>query len=370
MTEQKMDETALQPFDPPRAKIAELREEFMAIVVTGPEDHENYGKAHRALQTMVKLRTGLDKNRLERTKSLRQYIESVNEEAKELLALMAPVEAHLRAQRAVRDDFIAKQEAEAAARKEAERKAKLDERTRLLQEIGAPALPSHVEALSDEDFEALLVLQRRIAAERREREEREAMERAEAEALAEQVRADEAKRLKAEREELDRKRAEQQELDRKLQAERQEYDRKRQAEREAEQAAMAEQRAKLEAERRELEARQEAARLAEAEAERQRLDARYAKRCAQLAALGEPVQYVHVKYLSDAEFEGFCGQVREAVRRREELRPHCDRLVNFAGRLDDWLTAERSAGVIPEPFLDRAVDLVERCADALRELAQ
>lgn len=272
MQEPKMDSTALEPYDPPRAKIAELRQEYMKIVVHGPEDHENYGLAHKALMQMVKLRTGLDRARLAKGASARKWIAEVNEEAKALQAEMDPIEQHLAEQKAIVDDHRKRLEQEAAERIERERKAKLDGRMAKLNATGILLLPSEVEPLTDEQYDSLLAqvteqaaARDRAAAEaerlRMEREEQEAMEKAQREAEAEAQRQREA-------EELSRQRAENERLRRQQEAEAKAAQEKLEAERQAFAKRMADEKAKaLEREKAERLQREEEERIAKAKRE-------------------------------------------------------------------------------------------------------
>lgn len=254
-----MDSAALEPFDPPRAKIAELKSEFMAIVVSSPDDHENYTKAHRALMVMVKLRTGLDKARLAKGAAAREFVAKTNDEAKELLALMSPVEDHLAAQKAVRDDHIKKIEAEAAERKERERKVRLDTRIDRLQRIGVPRLvPSEIEILTDEQFEEQARIFEQDAQERAARAEQEAMERAEREIEEQARRTAEADRVAAERAEMAKREALLAELERKRREEAEKERAERESKARADQAKLDAERAEINAAREKVEAQQRA----------------------------------------------------------------------------------------------------------------
>lgn len=102
-------------------KIAEMAKEYMALTV--PEgDNKAYTVARKALTTCVRARTGTDKRRKELNADARKWISDVNESAKELIAPLAPAEAHLKAQLKAEDD----RKAAIKAKEEAAEKARVD----------------------------------------------------------------------------------------------------------------------------------------------------------------------------------------------------------------------------------------------------
>ena len=90
-------EKAIQKYELTPERVNKMASEYMGLTVIR-EDAESYGVARKALTTCVKARTGTDARRKELTKEARQWQTDVNQAAKDLLAPLAPVEEHLKAE--------------------------------------------------------------------------------------------------------------------------------------------------------------------------------------------------------------------------------------------------------------------------------
>jgi|WetSurMetagenome_2_1015567.scaffolds.fasta_scaffold03374_10 colicin import membrane protein len=82
-----------QDFSP--AKIEGMVNEYLLISVPA-ESSKEYKAAREALTTCVSTRTGIDKRRKALNEDAKQWINSVNDTAKKLTAMIEPAESHLR----------------------------------------------------------------------------------------------------------------------------------------------------------------------------------------------------------------------------------------------------------------------------------
>ncbi len=171
------------------AVIAEMKHQYMGLIVKDPDDAEGFTAAHNARMIVKGARVGTEKKRKELKADALAYGKSVDGEAKRITALLRPIEDHLIAQEKIVTD---EKERQRQAEEDAER-ARLD------------------------------------AIEREKREEEEAKVRAE--------RAVEEQKLQEERERLAKERAA-------MQAEQERYARVR----EAEDKKLADERERIEAE--------------------------------------------------------------------------------------------------------------------------
>jgi hypothetical protein len=224
--------------------------------------------------TLKRTRTAIDKRRKELGEGARLYVNKVNEVAKELTAIVAPVE-----------DTLEAREKEHLNQLAAVEQQKLDERIEKLAAVRCQHPASLVKSMSDKQFEEFLATATTTYTAAVEAERVAAEEKARKEAEEAEARRLEDERLKAEREalELERKqlaeqRRQQEEEDAARRAEEQaalkaEQDRLDNARREQE-AALAKQReeeeARLQAQRDELALQQ--AEIDAANAERERIE--------------------------------------------------------------------------------------------------
>ncbi|NQU13350.1 MAG: hypothetical protein HQ561_04340, partial [Desulfobacteraceae bacterium] len=108
----KPERSALAEFAVTPAKVAEMAKEYMSLTVP-PEDTKGYRVARSALTVCVTTRTGTDKRRKQLGEDARAWISEVNQAQKDLIAPLAPVEEHLRAELQTEDDRKAAIKAEA-----------------------------------------------------------------------------------------------------------------------------------------------------------------------------------------------------------------------------------------------------------------
>lgn len=225
------------------AKIAELKKRYSGLKVRDLKDKEGFVAVKSALSEIVSFRTGIDKKRLALTADYRKITDSINGEAKRLVALLQEVEAPLREEKD-RVEALLKEEKERKAREIQER---LDARVNQLQESGMTFNGQYyvcgdtismdintIRDMKDTDFEFLnakvIMEAERIRKEREEEEKRKAEEEAERKRQQEELERQQAE-LRKQQEEMEAQRKEferqQQELaEMKLKAERDEQERK------------------------------------------------------------------------------------------------------------------------------------------------
>lgn len=372
MTEEKTIDAAfsLKTLEPGEQQIAELGQKYLAIRVKGVEDMEGYTAAHEALMVMVKMRTGLEKERLSLTEEARKYVAEINSAAKRRLEQMAPIEEHLRRERDIVLEHRKKLEAEAAARKEAERKAKLDDRLSrldpLLRDLNRRAWPaSEVENYEDAAFdEAIHGLTVELQQKRKDDERREAEQKKRDAELA-YLREQEEKRIAAEREKIAAENKRQAEERARLAAERRKLEEEAEERTRFEAAKRREEQAKLDAERAELAA--EKKRLADLEQKRIDEERRQA-------------QAAEAKRLAEEEAERR-RQVELANEERKAgiaaLRPLVKRAVNAVEKVQ-VAVAQYDDSEIPDKHSElwfgelraECDDILQGCIDKLEKLIQ
>lgn len=122
----------LQKYDPIVPKVEELKKEFMPLTITNIEDKEGYDAVKSALKFIVGKRNEIEDKRKELKADSLKFGRAVDERAKEIQALIAPIEEHLKGQKEKIDQEILaiKQAAELAA------KEKLRERQTQLIKVG------------------------------------------------------------------------------------------------------------------------------------------------------------------------------------------------------------------------------------------
>ena len=179
------------------AEIAKMSDIYMGLTVKSIDDAEGLAAVHSARMVMVKHRVGIDKLRKSSNEEAQAFIKNNNNNAKKLLALIEPIENHLKSEEG-------KIEAEKARiKEEADRiaKEKIQKRVDALFAVNVVLPFMDIALLSDADYEDKLILatdayrteQQRLEEERKAKEEEEAklvIERAEIERIkAEQIRS-------------------------------------------------------------------------------------------------------------------------------------------------------------------------------------
>jgi hypothetical protein len=92
--------------------VATIREQFMCIEIAGPDDTGGIASVKTAKAQVVRLRTGIEKQRKEIKQPFLETCKNIDAEAKRLTALITPIEDHLKAELAKLDDAKAVAEPE------------------------------------------------------------------------------------------------------------------------------------------------------------------------------------------------------------------------------------------------------------------
>ena len=253
-----MDE--LIKFSVAEAEIAKKRSLYMELTVEGPDDEMGFQAVDTARKVIKSDRVAVQKREKELKADANAWRKKVGDRAKELYALLSPIEEHLKEQCKIVTD-----EKERIAAEEARlHKEKIDNRMATLAGYDSHYPYNVIESMEDEEFEQHLETvkseweaeQERIAAE-------EAVRKAEDERL-EKIRQEQEKQMaeiKAQQEKIDAENA-------KIQAEKDAIEREKQikeAEEKARLQAIADEKARVEMER---VAAEEKAAQEKAEAER------------------------------------------------------------------------------------------------------
>jgi len=133
-------------------KIAAAAEKYKALTIAGINDRKGLAAVHEARMEVRNARIDVEKTREDLKAESLAYGKRVDAEAKRLTALLAPIEA----------DLVAKEAAIEAEKKRiesAEREAKekrLRDRLIALQAVQSIAMPSKIEAMTDDEFAAHL----------------------------------------------------------------------------------------------------------------------------------------------------------------------------------------------------------------------
>lgn len=175
--------TDLAKFKPTESAIQEMANVYMPLVIDGVEDTDGFNAVHAARMVVKGKRVGVEKDRKAEKVKVLEYGRRLDDEAKRIVALLEPIEIHLRDQE---DGYrAAKQQIKNAARL----KAETEEREE------AEAEAARIKAEQDAENERLRVEREKLEAERAEME---------AKREAEQARQREAReKIDAEREKID-----------------------------------------------------------------------------------------------------------------------------------------------------------------------
>lgn len=302
-------EKALAQYSPADATIAKMAEEFLPLAINGVRDIKGKKAVYAARMVVKGHRVAVEKTRKALKKDALEFGRKVDGEAKRIFALLEPIETHLKAEE---DAYNAEKE-RIKAEEEAARQAALRARMEKLAAVRSTLLPTDVQDLDDEAFEAALAEATEAYEDLKRKEAEEAAARARVEAEAAEARKAEEARIQAEREQLERQREEMR----------------------AAQAKIDEERRKVDAERERL-AAEEAQRRQEAEAKAA------AEREAEEAKKREAV-----------EAEAKAKREAEAAARRAELLPEAEKLEGFADQLEsielpEVSCASRLAAIVSE----------------------
>ena len=307
MTPDLLVQQEIKKFPIADAAISEMKEQYMPLVVNGVADKEGYKVVSDALRLVKSSRVAVDKKRKELNEVPLKWQRTVNDEAKRIIALIEPIESHLKSQKESVDNEKQRLKEE-AERKEQE---KIQSRVNLLHQIGFQfngevyALggiliqPVQVKTIDDSAFEKFIndskAEAEKINAEKEAEVERRRLE---AEKLEQQK-----IEQKAKEEELARKEAELEVKKKKVEAERIAQEKaKEEAAKKEQQKRLAEQKQAEEAARLKEQERLEAERKAKIEALKPELE--------QLNNWVESLVFPSLPDLKSPQFEKFESKVR------------------------------------------------------------
>lgn len=161
---EKMKMLVMEKFSLPHSQIAQWKQDFALLNITGIDDKEGWQKVYDASRLLVKARTSIDDKYEVLNRPLLNEQNILRGVQKDLKTLVAEVETPLKAKL----DLFKQWETEAAEKKEREDKARLDDRVNELLKagivysngyycIGEIATDiSTIKTLSDGDYEILL----------------------------------------------------------------------------------------------------------------------------------------------------------------------------------------------------------------------
>ena len=291
------------------AIIEQYREEFSGLIANTREGYEDVRKAIAVCRTT---RTGIEKKRKELNEDARQWINTVNSEAKRLTIAIEGIEEPLKAKKQVVDDEKEriKREAEDA------RQRKINDRiVAFLTEAGVTCSVTDAEKWTDEEFEAKLAEARALHLQQMEslRLQEEERQRVEAERAEEMRRQQEE--IERQRSELERMRAEQERA-------RLEYEAAMAKVREEQEAIARAEREKLEAERAAL------------RAERDRVAAEEKARQEAIHAEQEAARIAEVNRLAEERAK---QEAIELQARLEALKPDLEKVAKYRTDIEEMI---------------------------------
>lgn len=124
--------TEIKKFNLADAKIAELKEQFKDLEISGVEDKDGYKAVSEAIKIVRTYRTGVEKVRKQIKEDYLKNGRAIDEEAKRLTASLEEIENPLKDKKQEIDDEIQAEK----DRKEAEAQAKTDKRVEELEAVG------------------------------------------------------------------------------------------------------------------------------------------------------------------------------------------------------------------------------------------
>ena len=124
--------TEIKKFNLADAKIAELKEQFKDLEISGVEDKDGYKAVSEAIKIVRTYRTGVEKVRKQIKEDYLKTGRAIDEEAKRLTASLEEIENPLKDKKQEIDDEIQAEK----ERQEAEAQAKTDKRVEELEAVG------------------------------------------------------------------------------------------------------------------------------------------------------------------------------------------------------------------------------------------
>jgi vacuolar-type H+-ATPase subunit I/STV1 len=175
------------------AVIDQISDEYLAITVSSPQDNAGFETASTALKRMVRLRNQVEKTRKELKADSVRYGKAVDGEAKRIQGLIKPIEDHLKEQA----DVVRLEQKRLEVEAENKRREEVRSWIAKLNDIGAAVNPDALNAMTAEDFDWHFRAAKSEADKRKEAEA-EVARRVEAERLELEALRKEAAKLRAE----------------------------------------------------------------------------------------------------------------------------------------------------------------------------
>jgi hypothetical protein len=296
--------SGLAAFETRKAELMELKGEAEHLKITSIEDKPAIAKVISWRKKLKAARVEIEKEGKSMRDPLTQINKSISAKENELVEIIAPTEKALK----VQEDWVEAEKARIQKEKDDAEAARIQARIDKLAEYGFQIDYVTITAISDADFERVLT----NAKAEYEKEQAAIKER-------ERLAAEEAARLKAEREELERLRAEQAEAQRIINENNARIARE-QAEKEAE------------IQRREQEAKRakEEAEARERQAERERLHAEQVAKAREEAAEAARLQAIEDVRIAAELKERQAKEAEAAAIREAALRPDKEKLQSFS----------------------------------------
>ena len=132
ITVEEVISTEIKKFNLADAKIAELKEQFKDLKISGVEDKDGYKAVSEAIKIVRTYRTGVEKVRKQIKEDYLKTGRAIDEEAKRLTASLEEIENPLKDKKQEIDDEIQAEK----DRQEAEAQAKTDKRVEELEAVG------------------------------------------------------------------------------------------------------------------------------------------------------------------------------------------------------------------------------------------
>lgn len=139
-------------YDVTESQLAKLREDYLPLIVTGPEDKQGYEVVKTARIKIKGLRVSVEKRRKELKQESLDFGRLVDHRARTITEGLEVIEGHLQAQQ----DIVDKEKERQRLLAEQAAKEKLQSRMSALQDCHAALRIDQVEGLSDMDFDSLL----------------------------------------------------------------------------------------------------------------------------------------------------------------------------------------------------------------------
>jgi septal ring factor EnvC (AmiA/AmiB activator) len=137
--------------------IAQLREQYLPLVIAGLDDKKGYQLVREARLTIKGKRVEVEKTRKELKEESLAYGRAVDAEAKRISAALEPIEDHLTKQEKAIDDEKERIRAEKERERERQRAALLQARVDQLTPLGAPIDLIALAVMNDQEFDTALL---------------------------------------------------------------------------------------------------------------------------------------------------------------------------------------------------------------------